>query len=90
MTFRLWEIKKCTGKLPISSTISKAYRQLDSKASEYLARYTTIGQEIRDAELAGFYSKLIELWVEAKTEAAAGISVAISLDRTPKRCFFDA
>lgn len=87
LMFRLWEIKKCTGNSAVSSTVSNAYRQLDARAAEYLARYTAIGQELPDAALAEFYGKLIDLWVDAQPEAAAGISVAISLDHVPQRCF---
>jgi len=87
MMFRLWEIKKNTGKAPISSTVGNAYQQLDAKATEYLARYTATGQELPDQELAEFYSRLPELWIDATSEAAAGVCVAISSDGIPNRCF---
>ena len=73
LMFRLWEIKKCTGASTVSSTVNTAYNQLNAQATEYLARYTAIGQELPDAELAEFYGQLIELWVEARPEAAAGV-----------------
>lgn len=87
LMFRLWEMKKCTGASPVSSTVNTAYNQLSAKATEYLARYTVIGQELPDPELARFYGQLIELWIEARPEAAAGVSVATSLDHIPQRCF---
>jgi hypothetical protein len=87
LMFRLWEMKKCTGGSTVSSAVNTAYNQLNAKATEYLARYTAIGQELPDPELTGFYGQLIELWIEARPEAAAGISVATSLDHIPQRCF---
>jgi hypothetical protein len=88
LMFRLWEIKKCVGQGRVSSTVSRAYRQLSTRATEYLARYTAIGQEINNnPELAEFYGQLIDLWVDARPEAAAGISVATSQDKVPTRCF---
>jgi hypothetical protein len=87
LMFRLWEIKKCTGDSPVSDTINIAYGQLNTKATEYLARYTTIGQELEDAELADLYSRLIELWIDAEPAAAAGVAIATSQHRIPSRCF---
>jgi len=87
LMFRLWEIKKCTGGSKVSLTVGNAYRQLNAKATEYLARYTTIGQEIPDAKLADFYGQLIDLWIDARPEAAAGVSVTTSLALVPSRCF---
>ena len=87
LLFRLWELKKCTGTSSVSSTVQTAYKQLGSKATEYLARYTTIGQEIGNDELAAFYGRLIEFWIDASPEASAGVSVSTSRDKIPKRCF---
>jgi hypothetical protein len=92
LMFRLWEIKKFVKRdeevsTSVSSTVSRAYAQLDARATEYLARHTAIGQELPDPELAEFYSRLIEYWIDATPEAAAGVSVAISLDQIPRTCF---
>ncbi len=87
LMFRLWEIKKCSGTSTVSSTVSTAYQQLSAKATKYLARYTAIGQEITDSELADFYGQLVDFWIDAKPEAAVGVSVAICVTRIPSRCF---
>jgi hypothetical protein len=91
LMFRLWEIKKFTGdsnsSTSVSSTITTAYSQLNAKALEYLARYTVTGQEIPDLELQEFYGQLVDLWLDARREAAAGISVATSLCHIPIQCF---
>jgi hypothetical protein len=87
LMFRLWEIKKTIGAGSVSSTVNTAYEQLGSRAMEYLARFTTVGQELSDADLASFYSRLVELWIDASREAAAGVAVAMDADKTPKTCF---
>lgn len=87
LMFRLWEIKKSTGQAATSGAVSRAYKQLSAKATEYLARYTVIGQELPDSELADFYGQLVDLWIEASCEAAVGVSVATSQDHIPRRCF---
>lgn len=88
LMFRLWEIKKCVGEAPVSSTINTAYGQLSSKAEKYLARLTTIGQELKeDSELAEFYSKLPEIWIEAGPEASIGVAVAVNANNVPAKCF---
>lgn len=91
LMFRLWEIKKYTGEpsstSSVSSTVNIAYKQLDDKALEYLARYTAIGQEKSDPELRDFFGQLVDFWINATKEAAAGVSVATSLCHIPRRCF---
>lgn len=92
LMFRLWEIKKLTSdprssSSSVSSTVNDAYGQLNAQALEYLARYTAIGQELSEPELAEFYGQLVDLWLEARKEAAAGVSVATSLCHIPQRCF---
>ena len=87
LKFRLWEIKKCSGTSTLSSTVGIAYNQLNKRATRYLARYTAIGQEISDQRLADFYGQLIDLWIDARPEASAGVSVATCVTRIPTRCF---
>lgn len=91
LMFRLWEIKKFTGNpessTSVSLTVNTAYGQLNAKALEYLARYTVIGQELPDPELVDFYGQLVDLWLEARREASAGVSVATSLCHVPQQCF---
>ena len=82
LRFRLWEIKKfvrrnedATG--TTNPTITRAYEQLKSNALEYLARYTSIGQEL-DPELNDFFGNLVEMWLDAAPEASAGVSINTS------------
>ena len=87
LLFRLWEIKKCSGTSTVSSTVGNAYKQLNAKATRYLARYTAIGQEIPNKRLADFYGQLIDLWIEASPAASAGVSIATCKTRVPTKCF---
>ncbi len=87
LMFRLWEIKKSTGQSPVSNTVNTAYKQLKTRATEYLARYTAIGQELQDTELAEFYGKLIDLWIDASPEASVGVAVATNSTNIPSNCF---
>jgi hypothetical protein len=86
LRFRLWEIKKSTSN--VGQTVGNAYSQLNAKATEYLARYTVIGQELPDPELSDFYGRLPDLWIDAKPEASIGVSISLPLDILPVRCFY--
>lgn len=87
LMFRLWEIKKCTGSSPISTTVNRAYKQLQDNGYEYLARLSNSNQELPDAELAEFYGKLPELWNQCSSEAAAGVAVATNNSGVQENCF---
>ncbi len=45
--FRLWEIKKHTAHSRMSGTVGRAYTQLSTRATQYLAKYSLVGQHIR-------------------------------------------
>jgi hypothetical protein len=85
--FRLWEIKKLTGKGEVSDTVGRAYTQLDSRAMEYLARYVAREKALDDAALEDFYGRLMDLWTDADPAAAAGVAVSTSCEKIPDRCF---
>ena len=88
LSFRLWELKKCTGGHTVSGTVSKAYRQLDVSAARYLAEYTAVGQRLADPQLASLFSQLVELWIRADAKAAAGVAVHTSRVNVPGgQCF---
>jgi hypothetical protein len=87
-SFRLWELKKCTGQQTVSGTISSAYRQLDASAAKYLAEYTAVGQRLDNPDLASFFSQLVELWLRSDARAAAGVAVHTSVVNLPGgQCF---
>jgi hypothetical protein len=87
LAFRLWEIKKHHGDSPVSGTVSRAYDQLSSKATEYLAQLTALGRYQDDEDLRRFFAQLVEIWVDAEPGAGAGVAVSTSAASMPKRCF---
>jgi hypothetical protein len=86
LQFRLWEVKKHTG-TAVSSTVGLAYTQLQANGLKYLAKISAAYQHHRDAELANFVTKIMEMWVDADQHAAAGVWVGLSDASIPKRCF---
>jgi hypothetical protein len=94
LLFRLWEMKKFAPRKDDSTqqlrpTVNRAYSQLNSKSLEYLARITATEQELNDSELEEFVGKLVELWIDASPQAAAGVSIATSLNHASQDCFDD-
>ncbi len=92
LMFRLWEIKKFVSTDPANpnarATILKAYEQLEANAIEYLARYTSIGQEL-DPDLKDFFGQLVDLWIDASPKASAGVSINTSIKHIPVVAFHD-
>jgi hypothetical protein len=76
--FRLWESKSHTAAHPVGDTVNRACRQLSANAMRYLARFSKVGQELADAQLARFYGRLAELWRNADPASGAGVSVCTS------------
>lgn len=87
LAFRLWEIKKNTGESPIGSTIGRAYRQLNSKALEYLARLIPAEQHHPDPDVRGLITRSMEHWLNGDAQAAAGVAVACSSGRLGNESF---
>lgn len=86
--FCLWEIKNHVGKASISGTISGAYKQLDERATEYLAKMTGISVAAdTDPELVDLFSDLVTLWVDDSEKAGAGIAVSTHRHLMPDSCF---
>jgi hypothetical protein len=88
-SFCLWEIKKSTGVAPVSSSVNRAYGQLQDKALEYLARYigpASMGAAGDDALLAAI-GTMVDDWISGSPRAGAGVAVATSVAKAPSRCF---
>lgn len=90
--FRLWEMKKFAPKKgksrqQLSATVGRAYSQLNTRALEYLARITATEQQLNDTELEEFIGKLLDLWVDASSQASAGVSIATSNSHISQDCF---
>ncbi len=86
LIFRLWEVKKHHSQSPVSTTVSRAYKQLDGKATEYLAQLTALGPS-QPSPLRPLFSRLVDMWVDAEPEAGAGVAVSTSAATMPRRAF---
>ena len=76
-SFRLWESKHHGATSPLRDTVTEACRQLKGGAPSYLARFGLIAQYLADQpDLAEFYGRMAELWVDKDQRAGAGITVA--------------
>ena len=87
LSFRLWELKKCTGNSKVSGTVSNAFSQIEANAAKYLAQYTATEQWTQVPEIASFIGTIIEQWLAAAPTASAGVAVNTSLALVPRRCF---
>lgn len=85
--FRLWEVKKHVSAAPVSRAVGRAYDQLDSNALSYLARLTSLAETEPDIAIRELYSRLVDIWADAESEAGAGVAVATSYARAPRRCY---
>ena len=87
LCFSLWEIKHYTGSRSVSPTIKDAYDQLDVRALEYLAKFTSIEAIANDPELAPLSAEMVDLWGDADDRCSVGVAVATSAARVPRKCF---
>ena len=86
LIFRLWEIKKHHSTGGVSRTVSRALRQLDEKAEEYLAQLTTLANTY-DSDVGQLYAELSDLWLDRDERAGVGVAVSTSDGYLPKSCF---
>ena len=78
--YRLWESKYHGANGPLRETVNGACRQVDEKALSYLTRFSAVAQNVADGELAAFYGRLAELWVDKSP--AAGVGIVVAADRS--------
>lgn len=87
LCFSLWEIKHYAGTRAVSPTIKDAYAQLDVRALEYLAKFTTIEAIANDPDLAPLSAEMVDLWGDADERCGVGVAVATSEANVPLKCF---
>lgn len=88
LTFCLWEIKNYVGSSGVTGTIGRAYGQLQEKATEYLAKLTTVSAAAEDGTVMGqLYADLVNLWVDGSDRSGAGVAVGTHHANAPGRCF---
>ena len=87
--FRLWESKFHGTEDPIRGTVGQACRQIKDRAPSYLARFSLVARCITDdPQLATFYGRLSEMWVNR--DPAAGASVVVAASATEETDCFQA
>ena len=87
LRFSLWEIKHYAGSNAVSPTIKDAYDQLDTRALEYLAKFTSIEAIANDPELAPLSAEMVDLWADGDGRCGVGVAVATSDSNVPRKCF---
>lgn len=88
LTFCLWEIKNHVGNSALTGTIGGAYKQLDGRATEYLAKLTSVAAAAEDGpEMGALYADLVNLWVDDSDRAGAGVAIGTHSRLAPQRCF---
>ena len=86
--YRLWESKYHGRDEEIRSTINAACRQVESRASSYLSRFSLVAQHLtNDDPLAVFLARLTELWVDKDPAAGVGIVVSTNDPLRQVNCF---
>ena len=84
--FRLWESKYHGTVDPIRETVQEACRQLQRRALSYLSRFALIEQRLTDdLDLAKFYGRLPEMWVDK--DPSAGASIVVGTSELQGDCF---
>jgi hypothetical protein len=87
LIFRLWEVKKYTGRGSISHVVTHACTQLAARGKSYFAKYASLGEQLADDELVTLYGELGERWITWDATAGAGIAVATSEAKVPSKAF---
>ncbi|MFB8085037.1 hypothetical protein [Streptomyces sp. NPDC055992] len=86
-SFRLWEMKKYTGKSDDpGGAIRKGWKQLSSKGATYLGMLAWGDKRLTD-DTREFVSSLAEQWVDEEESAGAGVSVALNATAIPTKAF---
>lgn len=86
--FRIWESKATTGATVNPKTVvGEASSQLDLRAWEYLARWSTVAQRMDDENLATFFVQMPDLWSNGDPRAGAGVAIATHVTKPTDACF---
>ncbi|WP_455402881.1 hypothetical protein [Streptomyces bambusae] len=86
-SFRLWEMKKYTGKTNRpDGAIYKGWTQLSTKGATYLGMLSW-GDKLLADDTREFVGSLAEQWVDEEESVGAGVSVALNTTAIPKKAF---
>lgn len=78
LVFRLWEIKKYTGKGTADKAIYRASGQLGKRGAEYLAKLAGPETMTQPGPLGDLYADMVELWHDRSPLAGTGVAVSTS------------
>ncbi|MFG2821626.1 hypothetical protein ACGFX4_19620 [Kitasatospora sp. NPDC048365] len=85
--FRLWEMKKFTGKSAApADTIRKAWQQINNEGSRYMGQFSWGGRAL-SPDLRIFVGSMPRQWVERKESGNGGVSIALNAADTPVTAF---
>lgn len=84
--FRLWELKKHTGKNDITGTVRGAYGQLRTEGSRYLAQLTAMHSD-KEGSVGELCAQLVDLWIDGDNRAGAAVGLTSAKVPPPKKCF---
>ncbi|WP_234374880.1 hypothetical protein [Streptomyces sp. CB01635] len=86
-SFRLWEMKKYTGKSnQPDGAIRKGWTQLSTKGATYLGMLSW-GDKLLTDDTQEFVGSLAEQWVDEEESAGGGVSVALNTAAIPTKAF---
>ncbi|MFD8110097.1 hypothetical protein [Streptomyces microflavus] len=86
-SFRLWEMKKFTGKSNRpDGAIHKGWTQLSTEGATYLGMLSW-GDKLLAEDTREFVGSLAEQWVDEEESAGGGVSVALNTTAIPKKAF---
>jgi len=88
LLYRLWESKHHLAQVDVRQTVNKACRQVQDRHLSYLSRFSLIAQQLTATpELARFYARLAELWVDNDPAVGVGISIGTDVTGNAVGCF---
>lgn len=77
LRFRLWESKKNTGNGPLSTSLRKAYEQIEDSGQRYIAKIVgTFTPGSYDDETLAFMAKVPAAWTQGDELVGAGVTLA--------------
>lgn len=88
LVFRLWEMKKYTGKDDsITATVTGAWQQLSENGAAYVLSQTAWADREFAGDLGAFVSQMVEMWIDGHPSSGAGVSVATNTSAAPTEAF---
>ncbi|WP_405889801.1 hypothetical protein OG427_07050 [Streptomyces sp. NBC_00133] len=89
LLFRLWEMKKYTGKDDsVTDTVRGAWDQLSEHGISYVISQIAWADREVSGDVGVFVSEMADLWLEGHPSSGAGVSVATNTSAAPKQRAF--